>query len=223
MSMGQVIQAASVCAILLAGATQERARRPVRQSSSLANAHPGALDWGFGRAFGSHGDRTMGSRARVTAMWRCRPRRCLGWTLIELLFVIGIIGTLANLAIPAVHDAIDRAKVAKASEDIRTMEAEFAGFQANGDSLATSLAGIGRAGFLDPWGNPYQYLRIAGSGKLVLAQARKDRFLVPLNSDYDLYSMGKDGQSMPPLTAAVSRDDIVRANDGVYVGLASRY
>jgi general secretion pathway protein G len=54
-------------------------------------------------------------------------------------------------------------------------------------------------------------------------QARKDRFLVPLNDDYDLYSMGKDGTSSPPLTAKVSQDDIIRANNGSYVGLASLF
>ena len=49
---------------------------------------------------------------------------------------------------------------------------------------------------------------------------RKDRFLVPINSDFDLYSMGKDRISQIPLTAKASRDDIIRANDGAYIGLA---
>ena len=52
---------------------------------------------------------------------------------------------------------------------------------------------------------------------------RKDRFLVPINTDFDLYSMGADGASVGPLTSAVSRDDIVRANDGGFVGLASDF
>jgi general secretion pathway protein G len=76
---------------------------------------------------------------------------------------------------------------------------------------------------LDPWGNPYQYLKIEGAPKSVIGSARKDRFLVPLNSTYDLYSKGPDGASKPPLNAAVSRDDILRANDGQYVGLAAGY
>jgi general secretion pathway protein G len=54
-------------------------------------------------------------------------------------------------------------------------------------------------------------------------QWRKDHNLVPLNSAFDLYSMGKDGQSQPPLTAAASHDDIVRASDGNFIGMASRY
>ena len=73
----------------------------------------------------------------------------------------------------------------------------------------------------DPWGNPYQYLNFADTkGKGAM---RKDRFLVPINSYFDLYSIGKDGQSVPPLTAKVSKDDIIWANDGDYVGLASQY
>ena len=52
---------------------------------------------------------------------------------------------------------------------------------------------------------------------------RKDRFLVPVNSDYDLYSKGQDRKSSTPFTAKASQDDIVRANDGAYVGLASEF
>ena len=78
-----------------------------------------------------------------------------------------------------------------------------------------------RGDLKDPWGNNYQYLNIettTGLGKM-----RKDRFLVPLNTDFDLYSMGKDGDSQSPLTAEVSHDDIIRANDGEYIGIASEY
>lgn len=60
----------------------------------------------------------------------------------------------------------------------------------------------------------------AGGGP---TQPRKDRFLVPINSDFDLYSMGKDGESVAPLNAAKSRDDVVRAANGAFVGLASKF
>ncbi len=52
---------------------------------------------------------------------------------------------------------------------------------------------------------------------------RRDRNLVPLNTRFDLYSQGKDGESRPPLTAKASWDDVLRANDGSFVGLASNY
>jgi general secretion pathway protein G len=47
--------------------------------------------------------------------------------------------------------------------------------------------------------------------------------MVPVNSDYDLYSMGKDEDSQAAFTAQVSRDDVVRANDGNFFGLAIKY
>jgi general secretion pathway protein G len=54
-------------------------------------------------------------------------------------------------------------------------------------------------------------------------KARKDKNLVPINSEFDLYSAGRDGDTLPPLVAKPSRDDVVRANDGRFVGLASTY
>lgn len=61
---------------------------------------------------------------------------------------------------------------------------------------------------------------LPGKGK---GKARKDRKLNPLNSDFDLYSLGKDGASKTQLTNKVSLDDTVRANDGAFVGLAADY
>lgn len=80
---------------------------------------------------------------------------------------------------------------------------------------------MGAGNKLDPWGHPYQYLDITkqkGKGKV-----RRDKSLNPINSDYDLYSMGKDGQSSYPITAKASLDDIIRARNGQFVGLASTY
>jgi general secretion pathway protein G len=63
----------------------------------------------------------------------------------------------------------------------------------------------------------------AGAGNGSKGKPRKDRFLHPINSDYDLYSMGKDGESVEPLTAQKSHDDVIRANDGRFVGLAVEF
>jgi general secretion pathway protein G len=73
---------------------------------------------------------------------------------------------------------------------------------------------------LDPWGNPYVYVDLTTAG---ISKARKNKNLVPINSEYDLYSKGKDGNSVLALTAASSRDDVVLANDGRFIGLASNY
>jgi len=62
------------------------------------------------------------------------------------------------------------------------------------------------------------FAHVAGEGP-----KRKDRFVVPLNSDYDLCSMGEDGKSEANLSNKDSYDDVLRANDGVYIGLGSEY
>jgi general secretion pathway protein G len=141
-----------------------------------------------------------------------------GFTLVEMLVVSVIMGTLAALAVPRTHDALVRAQVARAIEDIHGIEVAVNDFWSDQERLPTSLSEIGQQSVEDPWGRPYVYQRTTGVGG-----ARKDRFLVPLNSDYDLYSMGEDGRSVAPLSAAVSQDDVVRANDGGYIGLARDY
>jgi general secretion pathway protein G len=75
-------------------------------------------------------------------------------------------------------------------------------------------------GGVDPWGRPYIYRRAADSRP---AELRKDGKLAPLNSDFDLYSLGPDGVSALALPAASSRDDVVRAGNGAFIGLAVNY
>ena len=149
-----------------------------------------------------------------------------GMTMIELLSVLVILGTLTSMALPRLGNTVYQAQVAKAIGDIRAIQIDLQTIEANGDTLPSSLGAIGRGSLLDPWGNPYQYLKFApkkGKGGGPPGQARKDRFLVPINSTYDLYSMGRDGKTASPLTASSSRDDIVRANDGGFIGLAWKF
>jgi len=147
----------------------------------------------------------------------------VGFTLIELMVVIAIVGTLSGIGIPAYNSYIEKAKITKTIAEIRLLEKEIRVYEVNNEMFPDTLNDIGRENFLDTWGNPYQYLNFAnikGKGK---GKMRKDRFLVPINSDFDLYSMGKDGKSQTPLTAKASHDDIIFANNGEYVGIASEY
>jgi len=149
-----------------------------------------------------------------------------GFMLIELVIVFAIIGTLAAIAIPAYAKYRYKAQMAMVITEIRILEKEIENYAAEHGEFPASLAVINMDLIEDAWGNPYQYLKIAGAdlkGSGKDQQARKDHFMVPVNSDYDLYSMGPDGRSKAPFTARDSRDDIVRANDGKYVGLASEY
>jgi len=146
-----------------------------------------------------------------------------GLTIVELLIAIAIIGILSGIAIPIYAGYVENARVQTALADIRSISLVIEGFRNDRSSLPTSLADINYATFLDPWGNPYRYLNIQTSPPPPIGLLRKDRFVVPINTDYDLYSMGKDGQSAPALTAQKSRDDIIRANDGGYIGPAAGY
>jgi general secretion pathway protein G len=143
-----------------------------------------------------------------------------GFTLIELMIAIAIIGTLAAIATPMFQSYIERVQIQRVYVEIRMLEKEIIIFQGTYGRFPTDLAEIGLDKLQDPWGNPYQYLPVEGTppGKL-----RKDHFMVPVNSDFDLYSMGKDGKTASPFTSKNSRDDIVRANDGQYLGLVANY
>jgi len=144
-----------------------------------------------------------------------------GFTLVELLIVVAILGTLSGIAIPVYKNQMEKARIVRARAEIRILEKEITLYEIDSRDLPNTLEDIGRKGFLDPWGKKYKYLNFAnvkGKGKM-----RKDRFLVPLNSDFDLYSKGRDGKSKPNLAAKVSYDDIIRANDGAFIGLASEY
>ncbi|MDA2924078.1 prepilin-type N-terminal cleavage/methylation domain-containing protein [Acidobacteria bacterium AH-259-L09] len=142
------------------------------------------------------------------------------FTIIEMMVVVAMITTLVALAIPALGSALDAAKGARAIGDLRTLQTEIAQYDVLRGSLPDNVDQLGRGDLRDPWGNPYQYLNYATATK---GQMRKDKFLVPINSRYDLYSMGKDGESKPPLPNPVSWDDIIRANDGAFLGLAAEY
>jgi general secretion pathway protein G len=52
---------------------------------------------------------------------------------------------------------------------------------------------------------------------------RRDRFMFPLNDDYDLFSLGPDGRTSVSLGEGVGLDDVIRANNGGFFGVASEY
>ena len=146
-----------------------------------------------------------------------------GIGLLDLMITLVVFSLFAALAVPAYDQFINRAKVNRAIGDISALSIELDRFTVNNnDRLPATLDELPMEVPLDPWGNEYQYLNIraTGSGNGGL---RKDGNLNPLNSDFDLYSMGADGESAGPLSASKSRDDIVRANNGAFIGLGEDY
>lgn len=140
-------------------------------------------------------------------------------TLLELLAVLAAAAVLGAIAVPAFNGYIERTRTTRAISDIGAISLALYRWQLGTRTFPATLAEAGLGGE-DPWGNPYEYTRVEGTPE---NQLRKDHNLHPINTDFDLYSMGADGDTRKPLTAAKSRDDIVRANNGAYIGLARDY
>ena len=129
-----------------------------------------------------------GSRAR---------RHARGFTLIEIMVVVIIIGLLAAVIVPQVVSKVDEAKVTKAKADIQTLETALTMYRLDNSKYPTTDQGLDAlvtqptdpsirhwrpGGYiphlsLDPWGNKYQYTSPGTH-----------------NKDYDLSSFGADGQ-----------------------------
>lgn len=145
-------------------------------------------------------------------------------TLIELLAVMVILGILATAGASRLTEVRYQAQVARAIGDIRAIQTDLTTIEVGDQPLPSTLSAIGRGGLADPWGEPYVYFPFPPSpGKAPPAGARRDRFLVPINSTYDLYSKGRDRLTNITLTAKAGRDDIVRGRDGGFIGLGSRF
>ena len=121
--------------------------------------------------------------------------RAFGFTLIEIMVVVVILGILAALVAPNVIRRIDDARVAKARQDIRAYETALNLFRMDNFRYPTTDQGLEalfkrpadpnlrnwkEGGYIDglkkdPWGNHYNYLAPGTHG------------------DYDLYTLGADG------------------------------
>ncbi len=150
-----------------------------------------------------------------------KKKRRYGFSLLELLITVAIIGLLSAIALPSYRDYIDRVDnglaVAGVNQVIQALERYYIDY----DSFPLTLADAGVGTLPDPWGNTYLYLLFDENTKR--GDMRKDKNLVPVNDDYDLYSMGKNETTGLPFNSAPGRDDIVRANNGRFIGLAEDY
>jgi len=122
-------------------------------------------------------------------------KRIMGFTLIEMMLVVIIIGTLIAMVVPRFVGRGEQAKVAAAKADIRSniatglklYELDNGNFPSSDEGLGALIAGPSSAGnwsgpYLersptDPWGREYKY-KCPGEHR---------------TADYDLYSLGKDG------------------------------
>jgi general secretion pathway protein G len=148
-------------------------------------------------------------------------QRSKGFTLIDLLVVVTIMALLTAITVPSYSAFADRARESQAASDVLRIQLALDQIESRTFAFPDSLDELTNIPRVDPWGAQYRYLRIAGNATPGLkGQQRKDKNLNPLNSDYDLYSVGKDLESKLPLTSKAAQDDIIRAGNGGFIGLA---
>jgi general secretion pathway protein G len=136
------------------------------------------------------------------------------------MLTVALVGLVAGVGVPAYLEVVERTRVYRAIADIGELSLQLYRWETNIGTFPPNLAAAGLDGRLDPWGRPYFYLELSTANP---GDVRKDKNLVPINTDFDLYSAGKDGETARPLTAQKSRDDVVRASNGAFIGLAEDY
>jgi general secretion pathway protein G len=147
-------------------------------------------------------------------------------TLIELMLVIAVLGVIVTIAIPSYRDYIDKTDNALAVSQLVTIQSVIERFYLENhrypDLLSDISASLPNNG-IDPWGNKFEYLNIADYWPQSRGPARKDRKTNPINTQYDLYSIGKDGRTTKQVSQKFSLDDVVLARDGKFIGLAADF
>ncbi len=139
--------------------------------------------------------------------------------MVEILAATVVVSILAGVAIVKYRGHQEKTRANVAILELQGLNFQIAAM----DPLPPSLAAIGKGDLRDPWGNRYEYLRFDLSGGGDPPGARKDRGLKPLNSFFDLYSKGPDGDTALSIGASKSEDDIIVASDGKFVGVAAKY
>jgi len=148
-----------------------------------------------------------------------------GFTLIELLAVVAIISILAAVAIPKILGAREKTLIVKSIAEITSIQntVQFYRVQHDG-ALPADFAALTPGYFtdeiLDPWGEPYVYQNF---DVIPPGWRRKDGPVVPLNTEYDVYSCGPNRVTTPNIRSTPGRDDIVLGNDGAFIGKAEDY
>jgi len=142
--------------------------------------------------------------------------------MIELMFAMAILAALVAIALPSYQNYREKARIHEAVTDMAAISMNLKNYQLDNRFFPPTLDTLPMYNPVpnDPWGRPYQYLAIDIDPAPNKGAVRKDKNMNPLNSDFDLYSMGPDGQTALPLTAAKARDDIVRADNGRFIGIA---
>jgi general secretion pathway protein G len=164
------------------------------------------------------------SVARLQASLRAPLRgRGRGFTLLELLMTGAVVALLAAIAFPSYARIVERQNVGQCVRDMMTIAQQIERYRTLNGVMPENLSDLRVAIPKDAWGRDYRFLNFNSPAPGVPGKIRKDHNLHPLNSEFDLYSVGKDGRSAAALTAQFSKDDVIWARDGAFVGLAADY
>jgi general secretion pathway protein G len=147
-------------------------------------------------------------------------RRSRGFTLIELMVATALVAVLITIALPSYQHWRNRVLTRQAGQEIAVMAAAIKQSYVDARAYPDDLASAGLGGRLDPWGRAYVYYNVEANGR---GGARKDRALNPINSDFDLYSLGPDRQTHVQVSNRASDDDVIRARDGAFIGTGAEF
>lgn len=153
-----------------------------------------------------------------------------GFSLIELVLVVVMLGILLSVAVPAYERNVTEAKNGQAKTDIRTIEAAVIKFYTENSRYPTDLAELfgsvpsacpkgQKTQSCDPWYTVYVYQPITYNNFGKCKGCRVDLNMQPLNSDFDLWSNGKNKIYKPQVTNSDSLDDSIRVRNGSAIKL----
>ncbi len=125
-----------------------------------------------------------------------RPIRRLqrGFTLIEIMVVVVIIALLATVVVSSVFGRVDDARIAKAKQDIRTLETMLTLYKLDNFRFPTSEQGL-NALVQKPADPTVTHWKEGGYGKLSKDPWGRDYVYESpgTHGEFDLYSLGADG------------------------------
>jgi general secretion pathway protein G len=135
------------------------------------------------------------------------------------MIVVGIIGIIASLSYLGYQSHLLKARNRAAIADITTLDALITSYESLNGDVPDALSDLGDHGVGDdPWGRAYRF-----TSHDVLPGQERVTGTDAINSAYDLWSDGPDGTSQLSLGDPASQDDIIRANDGAFIGKATDY
>jgi general secretion pathway protein G len=155
--------------------------------------------------------------------WKCPASAQRAFTLLELMMSATVVGLLFTVGVPTYRGIVERQAVQQCVRDLVTIAGELEKYRTLHFEWPDSLDELSGVPRTDPWGFEYRFLNFESDIKGIKGKIRKDHNLHPLNSEFDLYSVGPDGRSSAPLTAKASRDDVIYARDGSFIGIAEDF